>query len=369
MLFLFLNACFAEINNLPVYQTYQLTRTIETLSEIHDIYFLVLYKMSYSDLPNISKAFRRLINAIPLSNINPELGIVIDPEIEHNSVLYVPRGSKKLTYVDFQYVKMIKSFHKSEHLNWHIHKDYDIILNVARGKIQPPNPKFDMLSAMKRLTYIKNHNRGDLIRQAIRLQEDIDSAVPPPANREHLPVFADIDPNNGKNLPLDNFVAPEQESNSENEGIVGSISNLFKYFRNKIDEILYHNNKNDDGLDEDDAKNDDINEVASKNKNKKEGENDYDDDDFAFYSDDDDYDTDDENDEDDNEYGLSIPEGDDDPVTSKENVEKRRNDDDDDHKKSYKKKDNRDEEDEKESRKKSTKRRNNDDEPKKRRCK
>jgi hypothetical protein len=194
--------------SLPIYQPSDVNSTLAKAGGHHDVYFLVLFKMP-TDIEATSEAFTRVISAIPIIT-DPLLGIVIDPEAPANEVLYSGRNGGRAC-VRFPYQTMMRnhSSYLNRSLNSKLQSNFDSLIdglrtfhrasksehsqNPLKHQFEVRRVKQNFTTAVVDLASSKNHERVNLIRFALAIQEMIESGLPR-QSRHRLPSFSEIDP-------------------------------------------------------------------------------------------------------------------------------------------------------------------------------
>lgn len=252
----------ALARKLPIYQSYEVQKVIDEVKGKHPVYLLVLFK-DPSDLNETSAAFTRFIDAIPIP-MNPHLGIVVDPTILHNQLIYSNTEGRMAT-VNFSYRFMMRSYQESKMgINRYIKTRLNSILNsiddariAQKVELAGISKQDKELEAMKQkdtvkawkenltaevnmLVHMKNEDLARLVKHAVNLQKELDNILGL-SDGSGLPAFDDIDPRNTTN---------EVTEHSE----LAKVARIYN-------EELERTEDSDENFDEDAIENDDVEKV------------------------------------------------------------------------------------------------------------
>jgi hypothetical protein len=179
---------FGKADALPLHSRAEIETIVQTAKPNRQIYILILFKPP-RDLNLASAAFRRFIGAIP-SCTNPYLGVLIDPSVSHNQVLYSDGSGVPITE-RFQYRRMLNNYNESITLG--VTHQVDLRLRALLDLVRDQDPQTpdeslqtwkdwykskgantDLTSAVNELVRIKRDERVKITLDAIRLQTGLD---------------------------------------------------------------------------------------------------------------------------------------------------------------------------------------------------
>jgi hypothetical protein len=166
------------------------------------------------NIEGTSQAFTRVINAIPIE-MDPVFGIVIDPTIWSNELLYANKEGQQAR-VHFHYQYMMNQWgapHKTDEIRSRLElivddandcriaekrrfarmSQSDRFLHRLKHQHSVRGAKKNLTDSVRELFAIKNQEKANVARFALDLQKSIDDVLPP-VGRDPLPSFEDIDP-------------------------------------------------------------------------------------------------------------------------------------------------------------------------------
>jgi hypothetical protein len=208
----------ARCAQLPFLESYEVEGVLSREKGQHEVYLLVLFKAP-TDARIASGAFTRFINAIPIP-IDPFLGIVVDPTVSFNRLLYQDKAGTS-GRIRFPYRQILREYVESisKGVSHEIRLRLQAILSTVndaphtstvdkdqsegekelehwKSIYQTKGVRRNMTQAVEDLVTLKNQERAGLIKQALAIQKQLDAVVPPLGRR--LPDFAQVDPSKGE---------------------------------------------------------------------------------------------------------------------------------------------------------------------------